>query len=148
MKKAILIIFFANFTLSFSQTKSEIDTLFIEILKTKNSREIIKTTQAKKVIQFGKNVLPILSSFFTDKTKTDVYSDCEKRGLLKGEIAIILADHIEKMPYAQLTGIQNCTLSFCEKNPNLIEYYFPYIGNDKLDSFKKIYDEWLKNEEE
>jgi hypothetical protein len=29
-----------------------------------------------------------------------------KRKLLKGEIAIILADHIKRMPYFTITGIQ------------------------------------------
>ena len=127
----------------FSQTKSEINNLLIRISKTENSKEIAKTSDAKKILRYGKKALPLLSQFFTITELSNVYSDCEKRKLLKSEIAIIIADHIQRMPYFQLTGIQNCTLSHCEKNPNLIEYYFQYIGREKLDSFKKKYDDWL-----
>jgi hypothetical protein len=144
MSKAFLITFLLSFSIGFSQTKAEVEKLLTEISKTENSKEIIKTSEAKKLTKFGKKALPILSGQFTNTEVSNVYSDCEKRKLLKGEIAIIVADHIKKMPYFQLTGIQNCILSHCEKNPNLIEYYFQYIGSEKLAKFKKKYDDWLK----
>lgn len=143
MKKIILVLFILNFNFIFSQTKSEIEALIITIARTENSKEIAKTGEIKKILLYGKKALPILSGFFTDREITNVYSDCAKRKLSKGEIAIIIADHIRRMPYFQLTGIQNCTLSHCEKNPNLIEYYFQFMTDEKLKGFKNKYDEWL-----
>lgn len=143
MKKIIILLFIFNVSFVFSQTKSEIEALVITIAKVENSKEISTTEETKNILLYGKKALPILSRFFTDREITNVYSDCAKRMLSKGEIAIIIADHIQRMPYFQLTGIQNCTLSHCEKNPNLVEYYFQFITEEKLSSFKNKYDEWL-----
>ncbi|MBD8487340.1 hypothetical protein IFO69_01130 [Echinicola sp. CAU 1574] len=65
----------------------------------------------------------------------------------KGEIAIIMADRIEGMPYARVTGIQNCTLTFCKKNANLIEYYLPFIERDGIEKFQEKYMEWLASDD-
>ncbi|WP_159948922.1 hypothetical protein [Polaribacter septentrionalilitoris] len=149
MKKTIFtfLIIVLNLNLSFSQTKSEIDSLLNGISETENSKEIRKTEQAKKIIAFGENSLITLAEFFTDSTLTKVKSECQERNLTKGEIAIIMADQIEFMPYAALTGIQNCLLSFCENNPNLVEYYFWEIKRDGVENFQKKYVDWLKSDE-
>ena len=145
MKKFSLIIsiLLLNFNLVFSQTESEIDSLLNMIAETENSKEIIKTNQAEKIKAFGENSLIILAEFFTDTTLTKVKSECNNRNLTKGEIAIILADRIEPMPYFTVTRIQNCTQTFCKKNPNRIEYYFGIDNylNNKV--FKERYVEWL-----
>ncbi|WP_298311367.1 hypothetical protein [uncultured Aquimarina sp.] len=149
MKKIVLIsiITLLNHNLSFSQTKSEINSLLNEISETENSKGITETEQAKRIISFGKNTLLILAGFFTDSTLTKVKSECQKRNLKKGEIAIIMADRIQFMPYTKLTGVENCILTFCEDNSNLIEYYLWAIKSDGVESFKKQYINWLKSEE-
>jgi len=149
MKKTIFtfLIIVLNLNLSFSQTKPEIDSLLNGISETENSKEITKTEQAKKIIAFGENSLITLAEFFTDSTLTKVKSECQERNLTKGEIAIIMADQIEFMPYGTLTGIQNCLLSFCENNPNLVEYYFWAIKRDGVENFQKKYVDWLKSDE-
>ena len=114
-----------------------------EIAKTDNSKEISKTEQAQKIIQYGNKILPILADFFTDRTITNVKSECIERNLTKGEIAIIMADRIEIMPYFELTGVQNCLMTFCENNINFIEYYLSYIHRDGTEKFQKKYNEWL-----
>ncbi len=148
MKKIrlILIISILNLTLGFAQTESEIDLLLNGIAKTGNSKKITETEQAEKIIGYGEKSLPILAEFFTDSTLTNVKSDCQKRNLTKGEIAIIIADRIEIMPYGLLTGVQNCLSEFCENNPNLIEYYFPWIKEDGGRNFKIKYLTWLHDE--
>ena len=108
MKKLHLIILFFTFNFGLSQTKTEIDSLLNEIAKTENSKEIINTNEGKKFIEYGWKLLPMLSEFFIDQTETNVKSECVGRNLTKGEIAIIMADRIEGMPYGKLTGIQNC----------------------------------------
>ena len=127
MKKIgmIFLTLFLNLNLSFSQTKSEIDSLLNGISEIENSKQIIKTEYADKIIAYGEKLLPILAEFFTDSTLTKVKSECHSRNLTKGEIAIIMADQINQMPYALLTGVRNCLLEFCKDNPNLIEYYLP-----------------------
>ena len=134
-----LIIGFLISSFGFSQSKSDIGNLLDGISKIENSKEITKTDQAKKLTEYGWRILPTLAEFFTDKTLTKIKTECHDRILTKGEIAIIMADRIEGMPYATLTGVQNCLLSFCENNPNLVEYYLPWIKNDGIESFQKKY---------
>lgn len=146
MKKLHLIILIFSFNFGLSQTKTEIDLLLNEITKAESSKEIINTNEGKKVIEFGWKLLPILSEFFTNKTETNVKSECVGRNLTKGEIAIVLADRIEGMPYAQITGIQNCLGTFCEKNINFIEYYMDFIKRDGVENFQRKYHEWLESD--
>lgn len=146
MKKLHLIILIFTFNFGLSQTKTEINSLLNEITKTESSKEIINTNEGKKIIEFGWKLLPILSEFFIDKTETKVKSECIGRNLTKGEIAIVLADRIEGMPYAQITGIQNCLGTFCEKNINFIEYYMDYIKRDGVEIFQRKYHEWIKSD--
>jgi hypothetical protein len=147
MKKIglILLTILLNLNLSFSQTDSEINSLLNGISKTENSIGIVKTKQAEKIMAFGEKSLPILAEFFTDSTLTEIKSECHNRNITKGELAIIIADRIKGMPFALLTGVQNCTMEFCKNNPNLIEYYLPWIEKDNGKSFKEKYISWLKN---
>ena len=143
-KQIILTILILNLNLCFAQTKYEIDFLLNKISETENSKSIVKIEETKQIMNFGKKILPILAEFFTDTIQTKVFSECQNRYLKKGEIAIIIADRIERMPYFTLTRIQNCILSFCENNPNWIEYYLWAINENGMELFKKNYIIWLK----
>ncbi|MEM6687679.1 MAG: hypothetical protein AAF617_18015, partial [Bacteroidota bacterium] len=116
MKKIIVLftILLTYATIAFSQTKAEIESLLEKVAQIENSKAIIKATSSKTIITYGEKVLPMLSSLFVDRTLTKVYSDCCNRNLTAGEIAMILADHVETMPYFTLTGTQNCLLTLCE----------------------------------
>ena len=131
---------------SIGQTATEIDRLISILAKTTDSRDITKKPEARRILDYGDNVLPLLATFFTDTTITMANSDCQKVFLNKGEIAIILADRIEIMPYATLTGIQNCILSFCDDNSNLVEYYVTAIRRDII-SFQHKYQNWLTSDD-
>ncbi len=144
--RLIIIISILNLNFGLAQTESEINSLLNGIAKTENSKAITKTEQAEKIIAFGEKSLPFLVDLFTDSTMTKVKSECQERNLIKGEIAIILADKIKFMPYFQLTGIQNCTMTFCENNPNLIEYYLDSIERLGMKNFKEKYVDWLERE--
>ncbi|WP_298511502.1 hypothetical protein [uncultured Kordia sp.] len=136
MKYIIGILLFFFSSVSFSQSPAQIKELLDNIASVKNSKDIVTSEAAKKLISYDKKILLALAFHFTDDTETSVVSECQNRTLTKGEIAMIIADHIDSMPYFQLTGIQNCTLTFCEKNPNLIEYYFWFF---KTSSEKVIF---------
>jgi hypothetical protein len=139
----LFLVVLLNFNWMFSQTRIEIDALLNAIATVENSKEVIKSAAAQKIKTYGEQSLLLLSSFFTDTTLTKTYSECNDRYLVKGEIAMIVADGIEKMPYFKVTRIQNCTLTFCKDNPNLIEYYFStnkYLSNNK---FHERYVQWL-----
>lgn len=145
--RLVFLVIFLFLNIGFSQTKSEISILLDGISKTHNSKDIEKSNHAKKIMNFGWQILPMLSEFFTDRTPTNINSDCIGRYLNKGEIAIILADRIEGMPYAKVTGVQNCTLTFCDQNKNFIEYYLPFIKNNGVEKFQVNYQNWLKSDE-
>jgi hypothetical protein len=108
------------------------------------SENITKDSVVQKLITNGEKFLPTLSIRFTDSTTSMVFSKCNGRYLTRGELAIILADRIETIPYFNLTGLQNCMLESCDNNPNFVEYYLEFIrfrGMTKV--FQKRYDEWL-----
>lgn len=141
----IILISFSGF--AFSQSKSEIEDLLIEVCKVSDSKDIIKNEAASKISDYQEEALQILPDFFIDDSKTDVYSKCLKRKLSRGEVAIILCDRIEIMPYFQLIGMQNFTFSFCEDNPNFIESYLDIINKQSTKKFKEKYVLWLNSED-
>jgi hypothetical protein len=143
----ILLLLSVNIQIGFTQNvlAVEIDRLISAISLIDSSQKIIETEEAAQIIKMGEDGLIILSDFFADTTITNIKSKCQNRKLVKGEIAIILADRIELMPYYYLTKTQNCLMTFCEDNPNLIEYYLNSIKRD-LNSFTKDYKKWLNSE--
>lgn len=149
MTKRIIFTLLATltFNIGFAQMKNDIAALLAAACKVKNSKDITAGKGAKILIAEGSSVLPALSLFFSDTTLTEVNSGCQGRILNKGEIAMIIADRIEMMPYSTLTGIQNCLMEFCEGNPNLIEYYFNFIKRDGVEKFQKRYVDWLNSDD-
>jgi len=149
MYKLAFIIFMV-FEIGFSQTKSEINTFLNRIGENvENSKDIIENENAQTIIKSGDKSILILTEFYNVKTETKTYSDCLNRKLNISEVAIILTDKIVLnsgtiFPYFQLTGIQNCTLTFCDKNPNLIEYYLEAINEKGTEKFKSNFLEWFK----
>lgn len=131
---------------SSAQTASTIDSLLSLAGNTKDSREIVNSPATKEIMKYGEDALKLLAEFFTDKTPTSTKSECQKRDLVKGDLAIIIADRIEVMPYALLTGIQNCTMESCDNNPNFIEIYLSAIKRDGYEEFRLKYLDWLKSE--
>ncbi len=140
----LLIIFFPT-NISFAQTKYEVDSLLSEIGKVENSKHITKNISAIKLISYGDKSLGLLASCFGDTNQTNIRSECHDTFLSKGELAIIIADRIELMPYALLTGVQNCLLEFCKDNLNWVEYYIPFIQRNGVHTFTKKYTDWLVN---
>ena len=147
MKKLFLIIIFLSFLFksAFSQSKTEVDNLLQNLYHIDNSKDLSVNTHGNKLINYGNKILPILVLKFTDSTKTKVRSLCQNSYLTKGEIAIIIADKIEIMPYAKITGIQNCIFTFCGDNPNFIEYYLADIRRQGILSFQKRYKDWIQS---
>ena|SRR5690606_9083346 len=147
MKPVFLsILFILSQYFSYSQKRSDIEAV---IEKLSGYSEAISTNPSvKKLITHGEKILPILAKKFTNSNPSCVYSKCADRFLTLGEIAVIIADRIEVMPYFLLTGMQNCTLDFCLDNPNLIEYYLEFIRfRGMISEFQKRYEEWLASEE-
>ena len=101
----------------------------------------------KNLLSYGTDSIPSLMTHFCDKRKSSIYSDCQDFQLNRGEIAIIMADLIEGMPYFLVTGIQNCLLTFCHKSKNNIESYLSAIRRDDGESFNRKYDEWFNSKE-
>lgn len=132
---------------SIAQVQYPVDSLLDALCFTRNSKDLSTQPPAQKLISYGRNILPVLAGFFIDTTLTSVQSDCHNSVVTKGEVAIILADRIEGMPYHQLTGIQNCSLEFCKDNPNRVEYYLNAIRNRPVKDFQDRYRNWLTSKE-
>lgn len=149
MKRPVIILFTLTLltALSYGQTQSHIDSLLTSLYDIKKSKDISTQKEAKQIIEYGDKVLSFLTNRFADTTLTKINSECQELTLTKGEVAIILADRIEIMPYALLTYIQNCTLEFCKDNPNLVEYYLSAIRRDNVKKFQDRYIGWLKSKD-
>lgn len=143
MKKTIPVIILLLCTcFSFSQAV-RVDSLLQQVASIKNSKDIARSEPAQGIMTMGVEALGHLVPIFPDSAATEVYSECTRKYLRKGELAMILADRIEMMPYALLTGVQNCLFQFCDQNPNFIEYYFPYLESMGVNEFQKRYVAWL-----
>jgi hypothetical protein len=140
------ILAFTFSSVAFSQSTQDVSTLLDSIMTVKNSKDIAKTF-APAIAPYNKKTLPVLATFFADSTATNVYSDCLERKLSRGELAIIVADLNESMPYYKVTGVQNCILEFCEGNPNLIEYYLDFIKSRGTAVFIEKYTSWITSRE-
>ena len=140
----LILLFTGNTT--WAQSPAGLDSLLSHL--SGNSRHLTKIIAVKKFISQGTISLPALAANFTDTTLSKVFSNCTGRYLTKGEIAIILADRIETMPYFTLTGLQNCLLESCDDNPNFVEYYFYFIRvRGMTKAFQRRYVEWLSSVE-
>lgn len=146
MKRFILFPFILFACIVSGQTNKSISSLLDGL--TGKSENISGDSSVKRFLATGDKVLPDLAMKFTDTKASAVFSDCVDRYLTMGELAIILADHIEAMPYYHLTGTQNCTLESCENNPNFVEYYLESIRfRGATATFQQRYLDWLKSPE-
>ena len=141
---SIVLILYAN--LVCGQSKSEIEDLLMDVSTVSDSKDIIKNQSALKISDYQEEALNILTDFFTDDTKINVYSKCLKRKLSKGELAIILCDRIEIIPYFELINMQNFTLLFCKDNPNFVEPYLDIIKKQSPAKFRDKYAQWLHSD--
>lgn len=133
--------------LTYGQSKVEIENLLTDVCKVRNSKDIIRNESAMKISDYQEDALNVLPEYFTDNSKTEVYSECLKRKLNRGEVAIILCDRIEIMPYFELVGMHNSAFLFCKDNPNFVEPYLNIIKKQSPKNFKEKYVEWLHSEE-
>lgn len=104
-----------------------------------NSDQIESCKSGRKLINSGIEILPYLTSNFSDSTQTSVFSKINDRTLTIGEIAIIIAGEIKPIPIARVVGIQQCTPPFQMD----IEYYFWKIKMNP-GSFIEKYIDWMK----
>lgn len=112
------------------------------------SAQVTTDSSVIPLLAKGDTLLSLLAEHFTDYSVSRVYSACTKRFLTRGELAMILADKIEGMPYYLLTGFENCLLDQCPDNPNRVEYYLPYIRSRGITRLlQQRYREWLAGPE-
>ncbi|WNJ17418.1 hypothetical protein [Pontibacter sp. G13] len=144
MKSLLILPLLLSCLSAHAQTK--IDFLLLAVGETANSKDLTRDEIAGQIMAYGDSILPILAARFADTTQVKTYSDCQGRRLTLGEIAMILADAIEPIPYAYLTGTQNCLLQFCADNPNLLEYYMNWRSSEDIQRFQCTYQAYLDSE--
>lgn len=124
------------------------DANFRELLQsidsaTTNSKSITDNSIANSIQERGRPMLPLLMKHLSDTTETCIYSDCIGRNLRLGEVVFTILESVDGIPYFLITGIENCTLTFCDDNPNGIEYYFPAeFDSKRLSRYASNYEEW------
>lgn len=141
---SIILILGSN--LVFGQSKKEIENLLIDVCNVSDSRDIIRNKSTMQISDYQES-LNILPDFFTDDSKTEVYSKCLKRNLNRGEVAIILCDRIEIIPYFKLIKLQEVGFLLCKNNPNFVEPYLDIIKKQSIKTFQEKYIKWLDSEE-
>ena len=141
MKITVFLLVFLTSSMGFSQSDL-IDQLEKQQWYVTQSEEIVNDPLAKKIIAEGEKHLFNLAQLFTDTRETQIFSKCLNRNLKVGETAIILADHIERIPYFLVFRIQNCNMESCESNPNFVEYYLQYRRHNDPE-VQKRYLNWL-----
>jgi hypothetical protein len=135
-----LLVFFVS-SIGFAQSDL-IDQLKKQQWSVTQSEKIIDDPLAKKIIAEGEKNLFALAQLFTDTKETSIFSKCHNRNLRVRETAVILADHINRIPNFPIFQIQNCTMESCENNPNHIEYYLQYLPHRYLE-IQNRYLTWL-----
>lgn len=128
-----------------AQESNPIEILMHEIiLGVDSSQHLAYHPAGLKIIAYGQVALPVLLDHFADEQSVAIYSACNQRRLTQGELAMILADQTIRMPYFQLTRIQNCLFEFCPNNDNLIEYYLDVVARDRA-QFIQRYRIWMED---
>ena len=145
MKPFLALVFLTAFSLTtLAQTKSDIERFLSNL--SGQSEDLTKDYSVIKMLDNGEKLLPALSKQFMDSTVSMVFSKCMGRYLTRGEVAMVLADRIETMPYFTLTGLQNCLMQSCENNPNFVEYYLDFIKlRGTTATVQERYNEWLNS---
>ena len=120
-------------------SKLGINEMLFQIASEVTSSDQIENNQtAKFLIGEGEKVIPLLIKNFIDSTETTIFSSINKRNLVIGELAIILAGEIKPIPIAKVIGIQQCTPPFDMK----IESYLWKIRENPVE-FMLQYTKWM-----
>lgn len=91
------------------------DTLIIEITKIDSAYN--------KILRFKNKAIPYLISKLPDTTRTNIYSQLFKKNLKQGDLALILINDIEWIPFSSITKIQWCICCDCFNFPvDFFEY--------------------------
>ena len=82
--------------------------------------------------------IKFLINLITDTTNTKIQNACTKEKYKIGDLAVLLINDIEQMPYATVTRSQWCLWSMCGILP---EGFISYINLDRQ-KFKIAYEEY------
>jgi hypothetical protein len=86
-----------------------------------------------------KYLIPLIA----DTTTTNISSACIPGKYRRGDIAVLLINEIEPIPYATVTNMQGCVPSGCGTIP---EGFFSYISGNRL-TFQAAYQTYFHSKE-
>ena len=163
---SLFAIFFASHFLASGQTDRSISTM-ISLIKsvpfhyTSSSQKDIKKlailnklndASFQMIVSYDTVAIPYLINKLNDTTLTEIYNSCSKNNFKIGDIAFLLINDIEQIPYSTVTNTQWCLVGQCGKLP---DYFFNYLELNRLEfqlKYRKYYysikrQEFLKHEQ-
>ena len=81
------------------------------------------------ILKKGPRIIPSLITVLTDTTKTSIIDKCTGKYFTMGQLAYILIDNIERIPFALVTGISADVIRGCSYLADGVLYYVRYDGS-------------------
>jgi len=104
----------------------------------------LKTFNLKEDIWYGTishydtSAIAFLINLITDTTNTGIVNSCTKEKYKIGDIAVLLINDIEPIPYATVTSSQWCVFSSCSVLP---DGFIRHVAMNRQ-KFKAIYEKY------
>jgi hypothetical protein len=91
----------------------------------------------------GVAAIPGLISVLDNKERSQCYDSCSQQYQTYGQLAFLIIDHIEPIPYALVTNRQWCIVSQCGYYPDGFLDFVDEQGKE----FKRLYSEYFVSAE-
>jgi hypothetical protein len=93
----------------------------------------------KIIVKYDTNVIPFLINLIGDGTPSMAFNTCSNANYRTGDVAILLINDIEQIPYATVTHSQWCTFGQCGVLPDGFFYYTNAHRRDFQEQYKTYY---------
>ena len=105
-------------------------------------KEVTPDISYLNIIKNRKSSIPYLIRQLTDTTDTEVFSQFSKRYLKRSDLALLLINDIEQIPFAKITQIQWCICCDCFNFP---VDFFQYFDKNRLEFYENYRDYFYSN---
>ncbi len=103
------------------------------------NKEVTIDSLYLNIIKDGKSAVPYLIRQLIDTTDTKIFSQFLKRYLKRSDLALLLINDIEHIPFAKITRMQWCICCDCINFP---VDFFQYFDKNRIE-FHKNYREYF-----
>lgn len=97
----------------------------------------------QSMVKYGAPVIVHLMDMLDDTTVTKLFNSCTNKNYTVGDLAFLLIDEIEWIPFALVIKMQWCTFRACGSLP---DYFWDYLRENRK-SFKQNYQTYYYSKE-